>query len=218
VANSVLIEDFEVIPRLTEYGIPKEIALDIFDAAAGERARVTPSDPSATSGNEMRRWLTRFLRDDKRLKDLGWVSCSHGQLEGIRNDRLKRKLVPLNTDANAGMPSKEPISVSDKGPAAEKVIKGNEDRRQGNFFDNAETDSVPDPLADYDFLYFCVHASDKSLSAEISRPSGLHKSFVAHYSERIMLSQPGERPGLRRPNPVQEDFAEIETPAVVRRG
>lgn len=214
--GALLFEDFEVIPRLTELGLPKDIVLDILDMAAGERARVTPSDPAATAGNEMRRWLIRYLRDDPRLKKIGWVACSHGQLEGIRNDALKIKLVPLNTDANAGVLNKEPISVSEKGPAAEKVIKGNEDRRQGNMFE--EPEDAPDPLADYDFLYFCTHASDIILSAEISRPSGLFKSHIAHYSERIILSQPGERPGLRRPNPVEEDFAKIETPTIIRNG
>ena len=211
---AVLIEDFEVIPRLVEYGLPKEIMLDNFDRAAGERAHVNANDPVNTPGNEMRRWMTRFLREDKRLQALGWVSCAHSQQEGIRNDKLKRKLVVLNTDARAGMPSKEPVSISDKGPTAERAIKGNEDRRQGLLF---AAPAATDPFAGYDFLYFCVHASDKVLSAEISRPSELVGGFVAHYSERIMLSQPGEKPGLRRPGPVSEDFAEVEKPTIIRK-
>ena len=67
-AGAILIEDFEVIPRLTQLGLPKDIVLDIFDKAVGDRARVNASDPAATAGNEMRRWLTRYLRDDPRLK------------------------------------------------------------------------------------------------------------------------------------------------------
>lgn len=212
--GAVLVEDFEVIPRLVDYGLPKDIAIDILEAAAGERARVNRNDPVSTPGNEMRRWLTRYLREDPRLQALGWVSCAHNQLEGIRNDKLKRKLVALNTDARAGVPSKEPTSISDKGPSVERVIKANEDRRQSTLFGEI----IPtDPILNYDFLYFCVHASDESLSAEISRPSGLASGFVAHYSERIMLSQPGERPGLRRPTPVSEDFAEVEKPTIIRK-
>ncbi len=212
----LLIEDFEVIPRCVELGLPKDIMLDILDRAAGERARVNRNDPVSTPGNEMRRWLTRYLRQDDGLKALGWVSCAHEQLEGIRNDVLKIKLVPLNTDANAGMPSKSPISISDKGPCAEKAIQGNEDRRQADMFGVPE--SAPDPIADYDFLYYCVHASDKSLSAELSRPSGLKAGFVNSYSERIILCQPGEKPGLRGPDAVPEDFAEIEQPTIIRKG
>lgn len=211
----ILIEDFEVIPRLIQLGLPKDVVLDVLDKAVGERANVNSNDPVSTPGNEMRRWLTRYLREDQRLKALGWTSCAHNQLEGIRNDALKIKLVPLNTDAQAGMPSKSPISVSDKGPAAEKAIKRNEDRRQSRLF--IEPEAEPDLLDSYDFLYYCVHASDKSLSAEISRPSGLVAGFVATYSERIVLCQPGERPGLRRPDPVLEEFAEIELPAIIRK-
>jgi hypothetical protein len=113
------------------------------------------------------------------------------------------------------MPSKVPVSVSDKGPAAERAIKRNEDRRQGRLF--VESDSTADPLADYDFLYFCTHASDKSLSAEISRPSGLISGFVASYSERIILCRPGAKPGLRHQSPVVEDFAEVEKPTIIRK-
>lgn len=211
----ILIEDYDVVPRLVQLGLPKDIMLDILDQAAGERANVNGNDPVSTPGNEMRRWLTRFLREDVSLKDLGWVSCAHNQLEGVRNDDLKIKLVPLNTDAQAGMPSKSPISVSDKGPAAEKAIKNNEDRRQGRLF--SEPESEPDPLDSYDFLYFCVNASDKNLSAEISRPSGLVGGFVATYSERIVLCQPGEKPGLRRHDPVPEEFAEVELPTIARK-
>lgn len=211
----LLVEDLEVVRRCVELGLPKGILLDILDRAAGERARVNPNDPSSTPGNEMRRWMTRFLREDIRLKDLGWVACSHAQLEGVRNDRLKIKLVQMNTDANAGNPSKSPTSVSDKGPSAERAIKGNEDRRQGSMF--AEPEASADPIADYDFLYYCVHASDDTLSAELSRPSGLKAGFVNEYSERIILCQPGEKPGLRGPDTVPEDFAEVEKPSIVRK-
>ena len=210
----LLVEDYEVIPRCIQLGLPKEVVVDILDRAAGERARVNRNDPVSTSGNEMRRWLTRYLRENPSLKELGWVSCSHDQLEGVRNDRLKIRLVPMNTDANAGNPSKSPISISDKGPCAEKAIAGNEERRQVEMF--ARTKPA-DPLASYDFLYFCCHASDKSLSAEISRPSGLKAGFVNSYSERIILCQPGEKPGLRGPGVVPEDFAEIEKPSIVRK-
>ena len=210
----LLIEDHEVLPRCGELALPKEVMLDILDKAAGERARVNSNDPVSTSGNEMRRWLTRYLREDLRLRELGWVLCSHDQLEGIRNDQLRIRLVPMNTDAHAGNPSKSPTSISDKGPCAQRVIASNEQRRQREMFALPED---TDPLANYDFLYFCCHASDISLSAEISRPSGLKAGFVNSYSERIILCKPGEKPGLRVPKVVVEEFAEVEKPSIVRK-
>jgi hypothetical protein len=113
------------------------------------------------------------------------------------------------------MPSQEPTSISEKGAAAERRIKTNEDRRQASLF---PIQPSRDPIDDYDFLYFCIHASERSLSAEISRPSGMIAGFVASWSYRVILSQPGERPGLRRPHEVTEDFAEIMKPTVIRKG
>ena len=45
----------------------------------------------------MRRWCTRFLRDDQRLKKLGWLPCKHSQVDGIRNDDLEMKVAFMNT-------------------------------------------------------------------------------------------------------------------------
>ena len=213
-ALAILIEEVEVISQLLRWNLPKDLLLDILDRAAGERAHVNSYDPAATGGHEMRRWLTRFLRESEPLKSLGWVACAHDQLEGIRNGALQMKLVALNTDPRAGVPSQEPTSVSDKGAAAERRIKSNEDRRQGHLFGFRPS---PNPIDDYDFLYFCVHASDKSLSAEISRPSGMTAGFITNWSYRVMLSQPGERPGLRPPHHVDEDFAEIAKPTIIRK-
>lgn len=212
----VLAQTPEVETRLDEWSLPRDILLDIFDRAIGERANVTSSDPVNTGGNEMRRWMTRFLRDDGLLKSLGWVSCDADQLEGIRNDQLKIKLVQLNTDARTAVPSKMPNSISERGPAAYKRIMANEDRRQGNlFFINGR--DIADPFFDYDFLYFCTHVSGEMVSAEVSRPSELRSGFVTSFSERVILTQPGERPGLRRGNVVIEEFAVVEKPQITRK-
>lgn len=216
-AYAVLTEEFEVVPRLVQLRLPKDVMLDVFDRAAGERASVSNDDPVATPGNEMRRWMTRFLRQNPVLKELGWVACAHRQIEGIRNDELKLKLVPLNTDARAGMPSQQPTSVSERGPAVEKLIQANCGRGQANLFGEYPI-PAPDPLDDYELFYFCVHATEKALSAEISRPVGLTAGFVSSFSERIILSQPGEKPGLRPAGGVEEDFAEIEKPTIIRKG
>ncbi len=215
-ACAVLIEDIQVLPQLAEWRLPKEVLLDILDRAAGERANVSASDPLNTGGMEMRRWCTRYLRDEDALKSLGWVTCAHNQVEGIRNDELKLKIVMLNTDSRTGIPSKEPMSVAEKGPAAEKLIKANESRLQMGLFDE-QLESSSDPISEYEFLYFCVHASERYISAEVSRPVGMTAGFVSSYSKRVILVQPGEKPGLRRVDPVPEDFAEVEKPTLVRK-
>ena len=212
----VLADDNEVIPELTRMGLPRDTLLDIFDRAAGERANVNGNDPAATGGVEMRRWLTRFLRESTALQERGWVACAHNKLEGIRNDRLRLKLVSLNTNAAAGMLAKMPISVAEKGPAVEKVIQGNFDRMIGDLF-GEELKQPIDPIDEYDYFNFCVHVSDKQMSAEISRPVGLTAGFVTDYSLRIILLRPGDKPGLVRPETVPEDFADVGKPIVARK-
>lgn len=210
----VLFEDFQVVPRLIQLRLPKEILVDILDRAAGERANVNANDPSGTAGNEMRRWCTRFLREDWRLKELGWVPCAHSQVEGLRNDELEMKIAFMNTDARTGMPSKMPRSVSEKGSVSEKFIDNNYNRPQGELFGLPE---LPDPISGYDFWYLCGHVSDNHIAAELSRPVGMTKSIVDDYSERIIIWQPGDNDGISRPTPVPEDFAEIDLPALQRR-
>jgi hypothetical protein len=212
----VLFEDFEVVPRLDELHLPNGVMLDILDRGAGERANVNGNDPITTPGTEMWRWCTRFLREEPRLSALGWVFCAHDRVEGIRNDRLKLKIVAVNTDACTGMPSKLPRNVAEKGPAAEKLIDNNFRGVQASLFGDVSP-APADPISAYDFWYFCVHASEKYVSAEISRPDGIAGGIVNSFSERIILCKPGQKPGLRQPDPVPEDFAQVEKPTIVRR-
>lgn len=202
-------EELEVLPRLQQLRLPKDLLLDIFDRALGERSSVTASDPAGTGGNEMRRWLTRFLRDDPELKHLGWVACAHEQIEGIRHDGLRIKLVMMNTDAGTGMPEKLPRNVADKGAASARLISRN--CREPSLFGEPES---RDPINDYDLWYFCAHAGEKYASAEVSRPNGIIDGIVSSFSERIIICRPGDKDGLRRVSRVVEDFAEVDLPTV----
>lgn len=212
--GQVLFLEHEVVPRLFQFRLPKEVLQDILDRAAGERASVSLSDPIGTAGTEMRRWSTRFLRDDLRLRSLGWQPCSHSQIEGIRNDQLAMKVAFMNTDARTGMPSMSPHSVSERGSISEQLIQRNCDQPQGLLFAEPQ---IADPIAQYDFWYLCAHVNEDHIAAELSRPIGLTKSIVNSYSERVILWQPGEKSGFRHPNPIPEDFAQIKLPTLKRR-
>lgn len=207
-------EPLDVGPRLDELLLPMAQLIDVLESAAGERANVTNSDPITTPGTEMWRWGTRFLRENPVLRDLGWVACRHNQIDGIRHDELKMKVVVINTDAATGMPSKQPQNCADKGPAAERAIENNFKRDQMSLFGREPED---DPIASYDFWYFCAHASDKYVSGELSRPNEMSGRTIRNFSERLIVAKPGDMPGLRRPEPVPEDFAKIEKPTLLRK-
>lgn len=212
---AVLVEDYEVIPRLIQVRLPKEVLLEILDWTVGERANVTASDPTGTAGTEMRRWCTRFLRDHPNLRELGWIPCSHSQVHGIRNDALKMKVAFMNTDARTGMVNKMPHSVAERGAVSELLIRRNFDSATEDLFGDAH--DARDPILDYDFWYLCCYVGDKHIAAELSRPIGLTNAIVDDYSERVILWRPGDKGGPSRVKPVPEDFAEIELPALKRR-
>lgn len=208
-------QEHEVVPVLTTMRLPKDVLVDLLDRAVGERANVTASDPSGTAGTEMRRWCTRFLRDDPELRALGWVPCSHSQVAGIRNDELQIKVAFMNTTAGTGMLSRQPHSVSERGGVSEQLINRNHARGTMSLFGDDDAQDE-DPIAGYDFWYLCAYVSDRHIAAELSRPIGVTASIVDQYSHRVILWQPGEKDGMRRDDLIPEDFAPISLPGIKR--
>lgn len=209
-------QDFEVLPHLEAMNLPREILLDIFDKALGEWAVVNDDDPVETGLDEMRRWLTRYLRSDMRLRERGWVKCKHGKIEGIKNDALRLKLAVINTDARTGVISKIPSNASKKGPQTKLLTEQNCAVAEPDMFGYVKGD-CDDPVSKYDFWCFCVHVNDDVKTAEVSRPIGFVDGFVRNFSTRVILLEPGQHEGRRRPNPVPEDFAQIDQPSITRR-
>jgi hypothetical protein len=209
---TIRFEDADVLPWLNRMRLPRDIMLSIFDATLGERANVTDSDPVTTPGTETWRWGTRFCRDDLRLRELGWVPCRANQLDGIRNDDLRLKLVVCNTDSYTGLVSKTPRNIAGKGVVSCKMIERNSSQKAFSFIKPDTTD-----YSSYDFWNFCMYASDRAVAAEISRPDEMVGDFIRHFSDRVILCKPGDKPGLRRPGLVTEEFAEIEKPTLIRK-
>jgi hypothetical protein len=212
----VLHEDFEVLPQLERMRLPKDTLLEILDKAIGEWANVNANDPVETGLYEMRRWMTRFLRENETLKELGWIPCSQGQIEGIRNDQTHQKLVFVNTDRRTGIISKKPSNASKKGPRTKILTEQNGDVAEPDMF-GFDKSLNEDPISKYDFWCFCAHVSDESISAEVSRPIEIVNYFVRDYSKRVIIVEPGDYPTRSKAVPIPEDFAEIEQPSVSRK-
>lgn len=209
----ILTDDIQVMPALTSMRMPRAIMRDILDRVVAERGQVNENDPRTAYGYETWRWATRYLREQQELRELEWVTCRHNQIEGIRNDVAKIKLVVMNTDSYTGMPSKVPHNVAGKGPSILRHVKSNYGQLPFAFFESNEDH----PIEKYDFFVFCIHAGERHVSAEISRPIELTGSTITNYSTRIMLCQPGEFDGFRLRDPVPEDFAEVELPKIERK-
>ena len=212
--SRVYVGAVEVIPLLTQMNLPYAVLIDLVSKTAGERANVRWSDPQTAAGYETWRWLTRFSREEKELSKLGWVPCTHKQIDGIRHDELRMKLVACNMDANTGNPEKSPKSISDKGRATCDWINRNSHAQIRMDFGGAESQ---DPIDDYDFWYFGVHICDAYSAAEISRPEMVSSGIISLFSPRIIIAEPGEIDGLNRKDDVPEEFAAVEKPSIARK-
>lgn len=204
---AVYVDEAVVVPLLTKMRLPRWVLLELASKVAGERANVTDDDPPTIAGHESWRWGTRFSREDKTLKDLGWIACEKDQVSGIRNDALGIKLVVCNTDANTGNQFKPPKNLSEKGPASCKLIKKNSGQTQMHFIKEEKKD---------DLWYLCQYFSDQHITIELSRPDAEMGGIISNFSDRIIIAKPGEIPGIRRIS-VPQDFAEVPKPKVSRK-
>lgn len=211
----IVVHEPKVVSVLNGLRLPRATMLEILSAVAGERANVRASDPKTAKGFEVWRWGTRFCRENENLASLSWVPCEHNQIDGIRNDDTRVKLVVCNMDARAGNPDphKQPRNTNKKGVANCARIEGNSPQMSMGF----PAAKPVDPLDLYDFWYFGIHISEEQISAEISRANEEVGGFIVSYSDRVILAQPGEMPGLRAFDSVPEDFADVPVPSVHRK-
>lgn len=204
---TILAEEEGVVPTLTQMRLPRWVLLEIAGKIGGERANVAPHEPKQVAGYETWRWGTRYFREDQTLRELGWIACDKDQVDGIRNHDLGLKLVVCSTNGNTGDVLRSPRNLSPRGPASRRLIEQN---AQQLAFEFAEEER---PL---DLWYFCVHASNRFISAEVSRPIAEVSGLITGFSDRIIVAKPGDIPGIRTIS-VTEDFAEIPKPSVTRR-
>ncbi len=205
--TNVYADETIVVPLLTRMRLPRWVLLDMGSKTAGERANVAPYEPAPVAGFETWRWATRFFREDRTLRENGWLSCDADQVSGIRNANLGIKLVACAADANTGNPERTPKNVTEKGPASCRLIGRNTGQMKLGFIHDEPKD---------DLWYYCIYISEQCVSIEISRPNSEIGGFISSFSDRIIIAQPGEIPGIRRVV-VPEDFADVPKPQVSRK-
>jgi hypothetical protein len=204
----IYLEEVEVVSQLNKMRLPRWVILEIISKIAGERANVTDDDPPTAVGYETWRWGTRFCREDKKLKELGWRACERDQISGLKNDRVRIKLVICSTDANTGS-KRTPKSLSEKGPAGCRLVSKNSAQASFPFIDDREDN--------YDLWYLCVYFCERHITAEVSRPTSEVAGIVTDFSDRIIVAGPDEIPGIRRLAPVLREFADVPKPKVTRK-
>jgi hypothetical protein len=204
--TNLYVDETVVVPLLTKMHLPRWVLLDLASKIGGERANVAAHEPPPVAGYETWRWGTRFFREDRTLRDGGWLPCDLDQVYGVRNAELGIKLVVCTTDANTGS-LKAPKNVTEKGPASCRLIARNAGQMKLGFVQDEPKD---------DLWYYCLHLSEQCISIEVSRPNSEFGGLITNFSDRIVVAKPGEIPGIRRVA-VSEDFADVPKPQVSRK-
>jgi hypothetical protein len=203
----ILSDETTIVPMLAKMRLPRHVLLDMGSKIGGERSNVAPHEPGSVIGFETWRWGTRFFREDATLRELGWTICDLNQVAGIRHRELKIKLVCCGTDNNTGNPVRSPKNLSERRANSCRLIARNAQQFKMDFVKDEPQD---------DFWYYCSYFCDNFISIELSRPTSEIGGFITAYSDRIIIAQPGEIPGIRR-RVVLEDFAEVPKPKVSRK-
>lgn len=200
-------DETDVVPLLSKMKLPRWALLEMASMTAGERANVREYEPPAVIGFETWRWGTRFCRESKALKELGWLLCDDNHVSGIRNNAVGIKLVVCSTDTNTGNPLKAPKNTTPRGPASCRLIKANSGQLKLGFITEDRHDEL---------WYFCMHFSESSILVEISRPNSEAAGFITNFSDRILVAKLGEIPGISK-TVVPQEFADVPRPQVSRK-
>lgn len=209
--TAVYTDETQVVPILTQMGLPRWVILEIASQVAGERANVSPNDAPPVIGFETWRWGTRFSREHLELKRLGWTPCEENQVSGLYNEERNLKLVFCNTDSNTGKVNKRPKNTNEKGPASCRLIGSNASPKQGSLFPDTPPAKKPPQL-----WYFCAYFCDAHIAVEISMPIEEVGGIVSDFATRIIVARPGEIPGVRR-HIVPREYADVPKPKVTRK-
>ena len=202
-------EETEVVPLLTRMKLPRHALLEIISKVAGERANTNDADPPSAVGYETWRWCVRYSREDQTLRANKWTTCEQDQISGIRNEELAIKLAFLGTDSNTGKQNRSPKNLNERGPASCRLIDANDSQTSFAF--------VKPDKPKFDLWYLCTYFCDGYISAEVSRPHSQIGGIVSSFSERIILTQPFEIPGIRRLPKILEEFADVPIPKIRRK-
>lgn len=208
----------EVLPELIKMGLPLDELKSLVADIAGARADTTKNDPNTAAGYEAWRWGTRKARENQVFKDNGYIKCEHDQIDGIRNDEKRIKIVVCNTDSRTCDEKKQPRNLSPKKTNSCKLIANNKQ------MDCLFTESEMGPpkassVSDYDFYYLCVHVGDEFVLAELSRPDEEVGGIVKSFSNRLAIIKHGEMKSPKRIklDDIEQDFADVKRPQPKRK-
>jgi hypothetical protein len=178
----VLAEDYEIIPRLAQLGLRRDLLLDVVEAAVGGRRNATGFHPLSAGG------LLSWIQGTGQLRRIflprGWEICRRDNIESILNRDQGIKVVFQNAE-RAGDTLFDPIAASKKGAGSARAIE----LGQYELWPEIKEREVAEVTATTWVLFVYVDGDD--VRAELSCPMAINEEQFDGFHERILLVEKG---------------------------
>jgi len=180
---AVLAEDYEVVPRLAQLGLRRDLLLDVVRAAVGGRRSSTGFHPLSAGG--LLSWIEGTAHIRRVFVPQGWEICRRDNIESIFHPEYGIKVVFQNAE-RAGDPLFDPIAVSRKGAGSARAIE----LGQGELWPELREKEVAEVTAPTWVLF--VFAAGDDVRSELSCPMAINDDQFDGFHERILLVQKGD--------------------------
>ncbi len=186
-ANSIIADPFDVTVALRAMGLTRRGLIEAVRFAESERALCTTNDPKGFDLITMHARLARALRNQ--FVGEQWESDDTDNQPGIRNAKLKLRVIPCNFDNNAGNPFARPRNLRGKGYASDAKTLCN----RTAWLPGLEPQSTTGG-GDYQTFVLGAYAADgEPLRAELSKPILFQGGHFLDFKPRFILLDGSEK-------------------------
>lgn len=179
---TVLAHNHEVVPRLAQLGLRRDLLLDVVRAAVGGRRSATAFHPLSAGG--LLSWIEGTGHMRRVFVSQGWEICRRDNIESIFHPVYGIKVVFQNAE-RAGDALFDPVAVSRKGAGSARAIE----LGQFEFWPEMREKEVAEVTAPTWVLF--VFADGDDVRAELSCPIAIHDDQFDGFHERIILVEKG---------------------------
>lgn len=205
---AVLAEDHQIVPRLAQLGLRRDLLLEVVEAAVGGRRNATGFHPISAGG--LLSWIQGTGQLRRVFLSHGWEACRRDNIESIFNPDTGIKVVFQNAE-RAGDRLTDPVATSRKGAGSARAVE----LGQYELWPEVNAHVVAEITATTWVLF--VYARGDDVRAELSCPIAINEEQFDGFHERILLVEKGGWDGSAPLVEDDEPPAEYEVP-VTRKG
>ncbi len=178
----VLAEEYEIVPRLAQLRLRRDLLLDVVSAAVGGRRNATGYHPLSAGG--LLSWIEGTGQLRRIFVQRGWEVCRRDNIESIFNPEIGIKVVFQNAE-RAGDPLLEPLATSKKGAGSARAIE----LGQYELWPEEQAKKFVEVTASTWVLF--VYSDGDDVRAELSFPKAINGEQFDGFHERILLVEKG---------------------------